>query len=201
MFAFIFLPLESELGLYILMFSVLFISGIGLPIPEEITLVLGGYLAYLEFIDFKTTLAVLLAGTLGADVIGYLIGRYAGDWVSGILSRFRVCAALLAKVKNWFDKYGEGVVILSRPFMGARVLVPMFAGHFRMNFIKFMLLDIFGAIPWTILLVSLSYYLGMRLDLLTEIRAVKHFVYAVLVFIIAAAALRKFIKQQDQKSA
>lgn len=196
---FIILPLDSKLGLYFLMFSVLVISGIGLPIPEEMTLVLGGYLAYLEFVDLYATLAVLFLGTIGADIVGYLIGKYAGNWVSSKISRLKIFRDMLEKARRWFDTYGEKVVILSRPFMGARVLVPMFAGHFRMNFIKFILFDIIGAIPWTIFLVSLSYYLGIGLDLLTEIREVKHAVYLIILGVIGAVALRKSLKYLDKK--
>lgn len=47
-----FLPLENPLALYAVLFGMIFISVFGVPIPEEITVLLGGYLAYLGFIDF-----------------------------------------------------------------------------------------------------------------------------------------------------
>ena len=38
------LPLWMEQGAYLLIFVALFLSGVGLPIPEELSFLLGGYL-------------------------------------------------------------------------------------------------------------------------------------------------------------
>ncbi|KKU04614.1 MAG: DedA family membrane protein, partial [Candidatus Giovannonibacteria bacterium GW2011_GWA2_45_21] len=60
LYAFIWIPLESETALYTVLFLILIISGFGVPIPEEATLLVGGYLAYLGFIDFWPTVYLLI---------------------------------------------------------------------------------------------------------------------------------------------
>ena len=175
--AFILLPLDSALALYSALFAILILSGIGLPVPEEVTLLLAGYLAYLGFIGFWQTLYVLIAGVVTADMLGYFLGRFAGDWVSVKLSHFRTPTMVLAKAREYFDRHGEKVVLFSRPLIGIRVAVPILAGHFKMNFLKFLLFDVLAAIPWIFLLVSVSYYFGAGLDLLTEVREIKYAIF------------------------
>lgn len=188
------LPLDHRTLLYLTLFLVLVFSGLGLPVPEEVTLLLGGYLAYLEFLSFWPTVYVLTSGIIVADIVGYFLGRFAGERVEAYFIRHRRIAKFLRKARSAFDRQGEKVVIFSRPFLGIRVAVPILAGHFRMNFLKFLIYDVIAAIPWTFFLVSLSYYLGSGLALITEIKEIKHLGFAILGTAILLYAAIKFLK-------
>lgn len=194
LFALIWFPLESSLAIYSALFAVLILSGIGLPMPEEATLLFGGYLAYLGFINFWRTFYVLAAGIIVADMLGYVLGRFAGKWVSGKLIRFQTSTVMLAKAKNYFDRHGEKMVLFSRPLLGIRVAVPILAGHFKMNFLKFLVFDAMAALPWTFILVSLSYYFGAGLDLITEAREIKHAIFFLFGLAILLFTGVKFLK-------
>jgi len=198
--AFILFPLDSPSALYVVLFTVLLISGLGLPVPEEATLVLGGYLAYLEFIDFWTTVYVLIAGIIVADVGGYVLGRFGGEYIARALTLWRPLGLLHQRVASLFARHGDKIVIMSRPLFLVRVAVPMYAGHTRMRFIKFLLLDVAAAVPWTLFLVSLSYYLGSGFDLLTEIREVKHLFFIALGLVITVFTAARFIKNGRRAS-
>lgn len=195
MLAFIFLPLDSELALYAVLFLVLILSGVGLPVPEEATLLFGGYLAYLEFIDFWPVVYVSILGIIFADAFGYFLGRFWGEGIRRFfLGRWKGPNKALEKAKKYFDRHGEKVVIFSRPLLGVRVAVPILAGHFRMNFIKFLIYDTLAAIPWSFFLVSLSYYLGSSLNLITEVKEIKHTIFILLGIAIIVYAAIKFNK-------
>lgn len=192
--AFVLFPLDSPPALYAALFGVLILSGVGLPIPEEATLIIGGYLAYLEFIDFWSALYVLIAGIVAADVGGYLLGRFGGEYIAGAIARWRPLKALHEKVRALFARHGDKIVVMSRPLFVVRVAVPMYAGHTKMRFVKFLLLDIAAAVPWTLFLVSLSYYLGSGFDLLTEIKEIKHVFFIVLGLGIVLFGAVRFVK-------
>ena len=189
--AFIFLPLDSVTALYAALFLILVLSGIGLPLPEEITLLFGGYLAYLEFTSFWPTVYVLILGIIAADVLGYLLGRFAGEWVYRKIMRLQVLERFMERAKLYFEKHGEKIVLFSRPLIWVRVAVPIMAGHFKMNFMKFLIFDAIGAIPWTLFLVSISYYLGSGIDLITEVKEIKHFIFILLWIAIVIYAVRR----------
>lgn len=178
--ALILLPWDSVFAIYAILFAVLILSGIGLPVPEEVTLFVGGYLSYLELISFWPTVYILTAGIITADIVGYSLGRFAGDWVSERIARDRRISRFLKKAEEYFQKHGEKVVLFSRPLIGIRMAVPILAGHFKMRFLKFLLFDTAAAIPWTFFLISLSHYLGSGLDFITEVREIKHAILFIL---------------------
>lgn len=194
LFALIFFPIDSSMALYAALFAILILSGVGLPVPEEATLLLGGYLAYLEFINYWVAILVLTAGIVVADAGGYFLGRYVGSWIEGKFLLFGFPTRLLDRGKYYFEKHGEKMVIFTRPLLGVRVVVPILAGHFRMNFMKFFVYDIIAAIPWTFFLVSLSYYLGAGLDLITEVREIKQ-LFFVLVWVGLVIYAVRFVRK------
>lgn len=193
-----FLPLNSAPALYGVLFSMIVLSGIGLPVPEEMTLVLAGYLAYLEFIHFWPAVFFMVLAIIIADIGGYALGRFAGGWVRrSVFDRWVFTRSVFEKVKGWFDCYGEAVVFFSRPMMGVRVAVPILAGYFRMHAGRFFLFDICAAIPWTIFLVAISYYLGAGLDLLTDLKEVKHAAYFILAVSILCYAIVRYFRNKQ----
>lgn len=167
--------------IYSALFSILVLSGVGLPMPEEVTLLFGGYLAYAGFIHFWPAVYVLLLGNITGDIAGYCVGRFFGDWMYRTLfSRFQLTAKLFKKGEEYFARHGERIVFFTRPLIGVRAAIPLLAGHFKMNFFKFVLFDIIITIPWTFAIVFASYVLGTGLEWLTEARIIRHVVFAVI---------------------
>ena len=170
---------EYPSAMYALLFGLLWLSGIGIGLlSEDIVLLLGGYLAYLRLIRFVPTLVVLTLGILAADISGYLAGRLWGEWIeTHIVARWKFAADMTDRVKKLFERHGEKVILISRPLFAVRVAVPIFAGHTRMNFKRFFLYDAAVSIPWTVALVSASYYLSATLDVFAEAHRIRHFFF------------------------
>lgn len=195
LFAAFLLPIDSKFGLYGVLFALMVLGGMGLPMPEEVVLLLGGYLAYLEFIDFWPAILVLIIGIIIGDGAAYFLGRLFGDRLLSKIIRFKPVAALFVKTGKYFDKYGDKIILLSRPLVGVRSAFLFFAGHHRVSFVKFLFFDIIATIPWTFFMVFLSYYLGTGLDLLTEVREVKHTIFILLGVAVIFYASVRFIKR------
>ncbi len=193
--AFIFSNFDSSLTPYGALFMALMLSGIGFPVPEEVTTLFGGYLAYLGVIDFRIALFVLVAGNFCGDMLGYFAGKFFGAaLLEKIPRQFQHIAHLFEKGKNYFDKYGDSIVFFTRPLMGIRFVIPILAGHFRMRMAKFIFLDSLAMVPWTMFLASLSYYLGSSINLITKVREIHHAVFAAIALTIFLYALLQFIK-------
>ncbi len=73
-----FLTTYLEEFTYIGIFTILILAGFGLPIPEEIVLVFSGYLAFLEYTKFSSTVLIALLGVLAGDFILFSFGRRWG---------------------------------------------------------------------------------------------------------------------------
>lgn len=201
LFALILFPVLGQVAMiYLVLGLVLVLSGVGLPVPEEFTLLMGGYLAYVGYVAFWPVVYTLIVGILAADVMGYVIGRFAGNYVhKRVLCHVPFADEFLDKAKYYFHRHGDKVVLFSRPMFGVRVAVPLLAGHFRMRFVKFILWDAAAAIPWTLLLVFVSYYFSASLDVFTEIKEIKHIFFALLGLVLIGYVALRFIKQLRRK--
>lgn len=179
--SFIFSFPESSVALiYCVLFFILVFSGVGLPIPEEVTALFAGYLAYIGVLDIWITLYVLLLGNLLGDTIGYLFGRFSGNWFyDKLLRHFRITNLLLQKGEQYFKRYGETIVLFTRPLMGVRFMVPILAGHYKMKFSKFIFFDFLITVPWTFFIVFISYSLGTGLEWISETKEIRHGIFVV----------------------
>ena len=194
------LPLESPGSLYVIFFGLIYVSAFGAPIPEEVTLLLAGYLAYLGFMDFWTTVILLTSSIVVADFSGYLLGRYAGDFIhEKVFSRFEFTRELLEKAKKYIDRFGVKVIFLTRPIFGVRFVVPIMMGHFRMNAKKFVAYDLAAAFPYTLIIVSLSYYFGSIFTLIADFAAIKRALGWIIVAAIAIWLILHYIKKRRRR--
>ena len=179
--AFVLLPSGSIVAPYAAIFLFLAVTGVGIPIPEEVTLFLAGYLAHIGITHLLPMIIVTAAGLIAADIIGYQVGKYAGDWIyRRIISKSTYLMALAEKTEKYFEKYGERVILHTRPLPSIRSLAPIFAGHFKVNFERFIRYDILVSIPWAALFVLVSYSLGTGIDLITKAKEIKHTLYSII---------------------
>ncbi|MFY9462778.1 MAG: DedA family protein [Candidatus Sungiibacteriota bacterium] len=180
--------------LYILFLILLALGGTGISLPDEVVLIFLGYLAHLEFINLWIAVIIAVIGLVMADIVGYLMGRFAGELLIRLISHSRRAAAIAKKAEDLFIRHGDKIIILSRPLMSVRVAVPMFAGHTRMPLRKFLLLDALAAIPWAAGIVLASFVLGSQFDLIADIRAIKHYFFAALGLAIILYVGVRFLK-------
>jgi membrane protein DedA with SNARE-associated domain len=63
---------------YLIIFGILLVCGLGVPIPEDITLFVGGVLAYIGTCDLVPMIIVSLVGVLLGDGIIFVLGAKYG---------------------------------------------------------------------------------------------------------------------------
>jgi len=150
---------------YVGIFTILFLCGLGLPIPEELTLLAGGYLAYQEYTGLYETQAVCLVAILLGDLVAFYAGRRYGmrfldvPWMRRVLTPPR-----MDKVHHTFARYGAKTVFAARFFVGVRVCAFFVAGTLRMKTWKFLLLDGAAALISVPASVWLGYFFGSNLS-------------------------------------
>jgi membrane protein DedA with SNARE-associated domain len=65
----------SSVAAYFAIFGVLFVCGLGVPIPEDITLISAGVLASMETISLPWGIAACFCGVLVGDALLFNLGR------------------------------------------------------------------------------------------------------------------------------
>ncbi|MGQ0504738.1 MAG: DedA family protein [Myxococcaceae bacterium] len=153
---------------YAAVFGILLACGLGVPLPEDISLILGGYLAFKKQVELPMMMAVGFAGILAGDSLIYFAGRRVGTQVGtrgGFFARV-VTPEKRARVEALFGKHGQKIVMIARFLPGVRAVTYFTAGSAKMPYWKFIAWDGLAALASAPLFVYLGYYFGAELDYL-----------------------------------
>jgi membrane protein DedA with SNARE-associated domain len=132
---------------YIAMFGILFLCGVGLPLPEEATLVGSGILVGWRKADFLLASAACVLGILGGDLIIFGLGHHYGQrFLQSRPMQWILTPRRQLKVARFFTRHDTKAVFFARFFAGVRIGVYDYAGSQRMKWWRFILLDFLGAL-------------------------------------------------------
>ncbi|MBK8482026.1 MAG: DedA family protein [Proteobacteria bacterium] len=162
---------QSPAWAYLGVFFVLLACGLGLPMPEDITLVAGGYTVYLAERNGLTQpmllpmIAVGLVGVLTGDMILFGVGRWLGPRAARIWPlRWLVPPRRMERVYRFFARYGTWTAFIARFAPGLRSPTFLLAGTAKMSFRRFALADGAAALISAPLWVWLAYHFGAEID-------------------------------------
>lgn len=180
---------------YLVVFGVLVACGLGVPLPEDISLVTGGFLAYLEVANLFVMMGVGFVGILCGDSLIFLAGRRFGSQVgraSGFFARV-VTPEKRQRVEQLFQRHGEKIVMVARFLPGVRAVTYFTAGSARMRYSRFILWDGIAALGSAPLFVYLGYRFGDELERL--LRAVRNGETAAIVGILVVGLVFIVVRQ------
>jgi membrane protein DedA with SNARE-associated domain len=191
-----------QAGGYFMLFALLFCCGLGLPLPEDIPLLLGGYFVALGKMNWITVAIVAWCGIIGGDCMLYWLARKYGmnitrvPMIGGHVTKERI---LWAEQK--FEAHGVWVVAICRMIAGVRGAMVIAAGVLRFNFAKFLIADGAAAIVSGGLFVYLGYVAGKIFGSVDEMREkIKDYEhYVVLGFIVVAILIGLYIWWRRKK--
>jgi membrane protein DedA with SNARE-associated domain len=144
---------------------VLLLGGMGVPIPEDIPLLVSGYLCHLGKADIFFMLPLALAAVIGGDFIMFGLGRRFGNrlfrfrWLGKILTEDR-----LEKASVIFVRYGGRALFVGRFLPGLRACVFFSAGALRVPAWKMLVYDGSAALISVPTLILLTYFGGGQID-------------------------------------
>jgi membrane protein DedA with SNARE-associated domain len=165
---------------------VLILCGMGLPIPEDVALLAGGFLVHRGVIQYPTTLVVALVGVVAGDNSLFFLGRRFGTGLVTYLAIGRPRSQRqIDWLKDFMQRHGHRAIFYARFVAGLRALVYLTAGSFGVNPLRFFLYDLAGAVISVPVVVTLGYLFG------NEIEVVLHYIGGVekLVWVLVALSL------------
>ena len=171
-------------GSYLLIITVLVLTGSGLPIPEEVPIIAAGILASHGSLDPYWALAACLFGALAGDCVMYWIGYHFGrsvvrehPWWAHFVKPERE-----AQIEMMIQKHGLKVFFLARFLVGLRSPVYLSAGILRVPFRRFLLIDAVCATTVIGLFFTLSYRYGQ--DIIDWIHRAEFGLWVVVVLVL-----------------
>ena len=191
----------SELG-YVGLALLTLLENLFPPLPSEIILPLGGFLAARGRLALG---GVILAGTVGS-VLGalvlYALGRQVSrerllEWAERHGGWLLLAPGDVEHAFDWFDRHGTKAVFLARLVPGVRSLISIPAGMCGMHLLPFVIYTALGTALWSGALAYAGMLLGAQYQQVGTV--LQWAAYGVIALLLLALA-RWFIKRRRQQS-
>jgi membrane-associated protein len=120
--------------------------------------------------------SVALAAIAG-NITGYLTGKIFGQRLFLKKDTFFFKQRHFDNSKTYYEKYGGFALIAGRFMPVIRTFVPILAGTIGINFWRFNLYNVTGAILWSGTLIPLGYFIGKKIP--ASIDNIEYFVLGI----------------------
>lgn len=176
-------------------FLIVILGNVGVPVPEETILALGGYLAWSGQLRFSFVVVVGIVGAVLGDSLGYWVGcrhgpraidRYAGQWLGR--------PDLVERAQRLVARRGMLAVFVARFVPGLRFIAGPLAGATGMPLRQFAVANVLGAAVYVPLVTAAGWAVGYGLgDYLERLRyvvgAVENLVFSAVVLTVLGTLL------------
>jgi membrane-associated protein len=131
---------------------------VGLLVPGEIAIVVGGVAAANGEVDLVAVIAVVWVAAAGGDLVSFQLGRRRGRaFLEANGARLRVRPEHLARADRFFARNGGRAVLVAR-FVGVlRALMPFVAGASLLPLRRFLPFSVLGGLVWAAMLTLIGY--------------------------------------------
>jgi membrane protein DedA with SNARE-associated domain len=189
---------------YPVLFGLLFSCGLGVPIPEDIPLLIAGYFVADGRMNLAVAAIVAWCGIMGGDCVLYSLGRLFGQAITRVpVIGTHISAERLQWTHQKFEKYGVWVVAVGRMFAGIRGAMVLTAGTIRFTFWHFLVADGLAAVVSGGMFMAIGYWarrhFGDLEQIDTEIKKYQGLVLAGLVLLIVAFVVWKWWQNKTKE--
>jgi len=150
----------------LLLALILFVGGMGIPLPGALLLMAGGAFIRQGVLDVYTAIPLALAGVVAGDMMSYAMGRFAGEFMQrrfGHTSTWQGAEATLLK--------RGGIAVYLTRWLLTPLAVPtnLVTGASRYPVLSFLAYDLAGEITWVTLYAGLGYTFGNSFEYIAEL--------------------------------
>ena len=164
---------------YLVIFGIAYGENVVPPIPGDMIVVFGGYLAGVSPLNFFVVwFLATLGGALGFMTM-YALGFMMGDAIYDP-NRFKwLPKKYLEKARAWLQEWGYSVVFANRFLSGARSVISLSVGMARMNAWRTVVASTVSALVWTGVIGYAGYAIGENWEVVSVyLRAYGWFILA-----------------------
>jgi membrane protein DedA with SNARE-associated domain len=189
-------------GAYMWLVGVLLLCGLGLPIPEDISLIVAGYFAYKGVLEVNTAFVVCLCAVLAGDTFAFCLGRWFGrPLLATRLAHRYFTARRQRRVRAYFRKFGSKVIFLARFTPGLRFSIFLSAGMLHLRPSVFFVYDALAAIISVPALVYLAFFFGGQIDHVVKLaRHTEHGILVALAIVVVVVVVRHLRHKRRQRA-
>ena len=170
---------------------------IGTCLEGETILIVAGFVAHQGYLKLSWVILAAFIGSLAGDQFAFFLGRYKGG---PMLERHPSWQAKAIKADRLIARHAVWIMLGFRFMYGMRTITPFIIGTTRISTLRFLALNVAGALVWAIAISCLGYLCGTTAEtLLQNVRRVEHWIALVIICVGAAAWLFYFVKRAGMR--
>jgi membrane protein DedA with SNARE-associated domain len=176
---------------YLAILAMLIVCGLGIPIPEDLTLLAAGVICALSLegstpLHLNWMIIVCIFGIITGDSIMFLLGYFLKDQMSDFFIFKSLFKHKYYKViQRKMSKVGYGFLFTARFLPGVRALIFVVAGSsHRVNYFLFVLVDLLAALISVPLIVYAGYHFANDLSYIVAIIKRSELLFATLIIML-----------------
>jgi undecaprenyl-diphosphatase len=176
---------------------------VGLLVPGETVMILGGATAGQGATDIYLLIAIAWVCAFAGDSTSFFVGRRLGrEFLARHGPRFGIGEERLAQVDDYFERHGGKTIFLGR-FVGfVRAFAPFVAGSSGMPYRGFVPYSILGTGLWVSSALAVGYVFSRNIDSALDYAGKGAFALGVLiVLIVGTIALRRHFRVAENRRA
>jgi len=186
---------------YLAIFLILLACGIGIPIPEDITLIAGGILTYYGVCDIRIMMVVGLFGVIIGDSFMFWLGHHYGrrlakKWPFRMFIDEQKIESIRRKLKN----HGGKLLFSARFMPGLRSTVFFATGMLHFPYRKLLVYDGLAAFISVPTIIFSVYYFGDYIEhVIRMIKKVEGGIFGVILLVVLLVALKYYLKKKRMR--
>jgi len=138
-----------------------------IPLPSEIIMPFAGFVVYEGKMSLLGITIVGALGNLFGSLIAYFVGFKGGrPFLEKYGKYVLITHNRLEMAEDWFEKYGNKAVLISRVLPIIRTFISLPAGIAGMDLKKFIAYTFLGSLPWCFVLGYIGVQLGPRWNII-----------------------------------
>lgn len=154
---------------YWILFLLVFLQAIGAPVPLALALLIAGGASAHGSLYGPYVLAGALLAMVSGDTLMFVLGRYTGWWLLGILCRISINpeSCILSSADSFYRR-GRALLVVAKFIPGINTMAPPLAGSMHMRLFPFLCLDAAGAALYICSYFALGYVFSDALEAVTR---------------------------------
>lgn len=192
-------------SIYLVFFLVAYFENIIPPVPGDVLVAFGGYLAAESAIElFPVLMLTTIASVIGFMTM-YWLGSHWGDKVQNEqkiwLIRF-IPLEYVNRVQEWMSRWGQGVILANRFLAGTRSVISLTAGlsHTRVSYT--IISSAVSSVLWNSILLGFGWIVHENWQVIGEYLSIYGWIILSLIvlFIALKFSIRYFRKNKSQNT-
>ncbi len=170
---------------------------VGLVVPGETVMLLGGAVAGQGEIDIYLLIGIAWFSAWAGDTTSFFIGRRLGrDFVLRNGPRVGISHERFHQVEDYFGRHGGKTILIGRFISLVRALAPFVAGSSRMRYRAFVPYSILGTGLWASAHILIGYFFSRSIDTAAKYAGRGAFLLATtIVVVVGIVAAVRFLRE------